>query len=87
MLFKDQADSAAQRLLSEKLSAQHNTTRELSAARHATRKWMPLGALLGLALGWIARDLALFPAFPAAAFGLGLCAVLGAFLDRRRKQS
>ena len=87
MLSKDQAESAAQTLLSEKLSAQNNTTCELSAARHATRKWMPLGALLGLALGWIAGEMALFPAFLAAAFGLALGAVLGAFLDRRRMQS
>ena len=86
MLSKDQAESAAQTLLGEKLSAQHKATHELSAARHATRKWMPIGALLGLALGWIAGEMSLFPAFPAVAFGLALGAVLGAFIDRRGKQ-
>ena len=83
----DQANSAAQKLLDESLSAQHEAKDKLSAARSAKPKWMPIGALLGLALGWLAGEMSLVAAFPAVAFGLGLGAVLGAFVDRRGKQS
>ena len=61
---------------------QQKVSGQLHAGRNR-RKWVPIGAVVGLAAGLAIGEFQLHQTFPAAAFGLALGAVIGAFFDRR----
>jgi hypothetical protein len=85
MESSENIEGAAQALLAGKL-AEQEALRAQIASRQSTRKWMPLGGLIGLAVGWAVAELSHLPTFPPVIFALATGAVLGAFLDRRRRQ-
>lgn len=83
MFTKDQAESASDALLQEPRAQQIKHAQRQVQSRASRKKWLPIGALMGLVAGWTFGEIMTGQAFPSALVGIAIGGVIGTWCDRR----